>query len=143
MSIIYSAKIYIFFDNPKCFLIYFSIFCNFLANFNNFEYFCTKNQKMMENILSQNVRRICKERNLQMKELAARMDVDPAALTRALGGNCRLDTMQKMANALGVSLKSLFEPIDDVEGFIRIHDKVYQFNCRRELDALLAKDVEA
>ena len=98
---------------------------------------------MMENLLSQNVRRICKERNLQMKELAARMDVDPAALTRALGGNCRLDTMQKMANALEVSLKSLFEPIDDVEGFIRIHDKVYQFNSRRELDALLAKDIEA
>ena len=88
----------------------------------------------MENILSQNVRRICKERKLQMKELAASMGVDPAALTRALGGNCRLDTMQKMANALGVSLKSLFEPMDDVEGYIRIGEQVYQFNGREELN---------
>lgn len=92
----------------------------------------------MENLLSQNVRRICKERKLQMKELAASMGVDPAALTRALGGNCRLDTMQKMANALGVSLKSLFEPIDDVEGYIRIGEQVFQFNSREELNKLLS-----
>ena len=91
----------------------------------------------MENILSQNVRRICKERKLQMKELAASMSFDPAALTRALGGNCRLDTMQKMANALRVSLKSLFEPMDDVEGYIRIGEQVFQFNSREELRILL------
>ena len=69
----------------------------------------------MENILSQNVRRICKEQKIQLKELAAKMGVDPAALTRALGGNARLDTMQKMATALGVSMKSLFEPMNDME----------------------------
>ena len=45
--------------------------------------------------------------------------------------------MQKMATALGVSLKSLFEPLDDVEGFIRIRGKVYKFNSRCELDELL------
>ena len=93
----------------------------------------------MESLLSQNVRRICKERKIQMKELAGKMDVDPAALTRALSGNCRYDTMQKMATALGVSLKSLFEPIDDIEGFIRIGEQVYQFNSREELDRLLNK----
>ena len=72
-----------------------------------------------------------------MKELAGKMEVAPAALNRALSGNCRLDTMQKMATALGVSLKSLFEPLDDVEGFIRIRGKVYQFNSRIELNAIL------
>ena len=72
-----------------------------------------------------------------MKELAGKMEVDPAALNRALSGNCRFDTMQKMATALGVSLKSLFEPLDDVEGFIRIHGKVYKFNSRCELNELL------
>ena len=94
----------------------------------------------MESVLSQNVRRICKERKITMKELAGKMDVDPAALTRALSGNCRYDTMQKMANALNVSLKSLFEPMNDVEGFIRIGEQVYQFNSREELDRLLSKN---
>ena len=71
----------------------------------------------MENLLSQNVRRICKEQKIQLKELA--------------------DTIQKIATALGVSMKSLFEPLDDVVGFIRIRGKAYQFNSRTELDRLL------
>ena len=91
----------------------------------------------MENLLSQNVRRICKEQKIQLKELAAKMGVDPAALTRALSGNARLDTVQKIATSLGVSMKSLFEPLNDVEGFIRIRDRVYQFNSRDELHKLL------
>ena len=54
-------------------------------------------------------------------------------------GNARLDTIEKMAVALGVSVKSLFEPMGDeaVEGFIKIRGKIYQFNCRSELDNLL------
>jgi transcriptional regulator with XRE-family HTH domain len=91
----------------------------------------------MENILSQNVRRICKEQKIQLKELAAKMGVDPAALTRALSGNARLDTIQKIANALGVSIKSLFEPLNDVEGYIRISEHVYQFNSKEELNKLI------
>lgn len=94
----------------------------------------------MENLLSQNVRRICKEQKIQLKELAEKMGVDPAALTRALNGNARLDTMQKMATALGVSMKSLFEPMDDVEGYIRVGKKVYQFNSREELDTILKEN---
>lgn len=72
-----------------------------------------------------------------MKDLAVDMGIDPASLTRALNGNARLDTMQKMANALGVSMKSLFEPLDDVEGYIRIGEQVYQFNSLNELNRLL------
>ena len=93
----------------------------------------------MSKILANNVRRICKEQGKQMKDLAADMGIDPASLTRALNGNARLDTIQKIATALGASVKSLFEPIDDVEGFIRIGEQVYQFNSREELDRLLNK----
>ena len=91
----------------------------------------------MANIIANNVRRLCKERGKQMKDLAADMGIDPASLTRALNGNARLDTIEKIANALGVSMKSLFEPLDDVEGYIRIKGKVYQFNSRCELERLL------
>ena len=48
-------------------------------------------------------------------------------------------TIEKIANALGVSMKSLFEPLDDVEGYIRIGDKIYQFNSRQELNSILEK----
>lgn len=93
----------------------------------------------MSKILADNVRRICKERGEQMKDLAADMGIDPASLTRALNGNARLDTIEKIANALGVSMKSMFEPLDDVEGYIRIGERVYQFNSRTELYQLLNK----
>ena len=93
----------------------------------------------MSKILADNVRRLCKEQGKQMKDLATDMGIDPA-LTRALNGNARLDTVQKIATALGMSVKSLFEPLDDVEGFIRIRGKVYQFNSRNELENLLQKD---
>ena len=91
----------------------------------------------MSKILADNVRRICKEQGKQRKDLAADMGIDPASLTRALNGNARLDTVQKIATALGVSMKSLFEPLDDVEGFIRVGERVYQFNSRKELIALI------
>ena len=44
-----------------------------------------------------------------------------------------------MAVALGVSVKSLFEPMGDeaVEGFIKIRGTIYQFNSRVELENLL------
>ena len=93
----------------------------------------------MEKILSENVRRICRERKIQLKELAAEMGVDPASLNRALKFNARLDTIEKekMAKALDVSIKSLFEPTDGVEGFIRVGKNAYKFNSMAELRKIL------
>jgi len=93
----------------------------------------------MSKILADNVRRLCREQGKQMKDLAADMGIDPASLTRALNGNARLDTIQKISTALEVSMKSLFEPLNAVEGFIRIGGRVYQFNSREELNMLLRK----
>ncbi|MBP5715279.1 MAG: helix-turn-helix transcriptional regulator [Prevotella sp.] len=93
----------------------------------------------MEKILAENVKRICKAQGKQMKDLAGEMGVDPASLTRAIYGNARLDTIEKIAFALGVSANSLLEPIDVVEGFIRIGGKIYQFNSQEELEAITNK----
>ena len=70
------------------------------------------------------------------------MDIDASSLKRAMYGNAWLDTIEKMAVALGVSIKSLFDPIDDdtVEGYIKIKGKIYQFNDINELNQLLQKN---
>jgi len=93
----------------------------------------------MEKVLAENVKRLCKEQKKQLKDLASEMGVDPASLNRAMYGNARLDTIEKMATALGVSIKSLFDPIDDdtVEGYIKIKGKIYQFNNKEELQKML------
>ncbi len=93
----------------------------------------------MEKVLAENVKRICKEQNKQLKDLAKDMGIDPASLNRAMYGNARLDTIEKIAIALGISVKSLFEPMyDNVEGFIKVNGKIYQFNNREELNRILS-----
>ena len=93
----------------------------------------------MEKVLAENVKRLCKQQKKQLKDLAFEMGIDPASLNRAMYGNARLDTIEKMASALGVSIKSLFDPIGDdtVEGYIKIKGKIYQFNNREELNKIL------
>ena len=95
----------------------------------------------MEKVLAENVKRLCKEQKKQLKDLASEMGVDPASLNRAMYGNARLDTIEKMATALGVPVKILFEPLDndEVEGYIKVKGKIYQFNSKTELDNLLRK----
>ncbi len=92
-------------------------------------------------ILAENIKRICKQQKKQLKDLASDMEIDPASLNRAMYGNARLDTIQKMASALGISIRTLFEPLDndEVEGYIKVKGKIYQFNSREELDKIIKK----
>ena len=89
----------------------------------------------MEKILAENVKRLCKQQGKQLKDLASEMEIDASSLTRAIYGNARLDTIEKIAVALGVSVKSLFESMGDeaVEGFVKVKGRIYQFNSRNEL----------
>ena len=98
-----------------------------------------ENKHDMEKILAENVKRLCKQQGKQLKDLASDMNIDASSLTRAMYGNARLDTIEKIAFALGVSVKSLFEPTGDevVEGFVKIRGRIYQFNSRSELLALI------
>ena len=100
--------------------------------------FASKNRNM-EKVLAENVKRLCKQQKKQLKDLASEMGVDPASLNRAMYGNARLDTIEKMATALGVPIKILFEPLDnvEVEGYIKVKGKIYQFNSREELFKLI------
>lgn len=93
----------------------------------------------MEKIVAENIKRICKEQRKQLKDLAAAIGVDPAALNRAMYGNPQLSTIEKIAMALGVSCKSLFESTnsDNMEGFIKIGGKIYQFSSREELESII------
>lgn len=95
----------------------------------------------MEKILAENIKRLCKIQNKQLKELAADMGIDPASLNRAMYGNARLETIEKIAIALGVSIKTLFDSldVDEVEGFIKIKGEIYKFNSREELYNILKK----
>ena len=91
-----------------------------------------------ENI-SRERKKLCKKQNKQLKDLAAHMGIDPASLNRAMYGNARLDTIEKIAKALNVPIKTLFESLDnnEVEGYIKIKGKIFSFSSKDELFNLL------
>lgn len=92
---------------------------------------------MERNELYLNVTRILRAKRMQQKELAEKMGVAPAALSKALSGNPTLDTIRKIAKALDVSIKSLFEDACRTEGFIAYKGKLYRFNSKGELSKII------
>jgi transcriptional regulator with XRE-family HTH domain len=52
---------------------------------------------------------ICKQRKISQKELAERINMSAVGLSKAINGNPTKDTLEKIANALGVPVTELFE----------------------------------
>lgn len=96
-------------------------------------YIYTLFQINMEKILSTNVKRLCKQQGKQLKDLALEMSIDPASLTRALNGNARLDTIEKIASALHVPLKDLFEEPTNIDGYVVMNGVLYKINGIKDL----------
>lgn len=56
----------------------------------------------MSKILANRVKEICADKGIQLKELAAIMDVKPESLSRTLNGNPQLSSLENIAKALNV-----------------------------------------
>ena len=84
-----------------------------------------------------NVDRLCEIRNWKHYHLARKMGVKPESLSRSLNGQPRLDTIEKIAKALNVSIKSLFDDPVAVEGFVSVGGMVQRFNTREEFERIV------
>lgn len=62
----------------------------------------------MSKILANRVKEICADKGIQLKELAAIMDVKPESLSRTLNGNPQLSSLENIARALNVGVADLF-----------------------------------
>ena len=56
------------------------------------------------------VKELCKEKGLQMQELADKLGITRITLTRNIRGNPTISTLENIAAALGVSVPELFAP---------------------------------
>lgn len=70
----------------------------------------------MSKILANRVKEICADKGIQLKELAAIMDVKPESLSRTLNGNPQLSSLENIAKALNIGIADLFA--DKVENNI-------------------------
>ena len=87
----------------------------------------------METTLLKNVKRLCAEKHMELKELANIVEVDTASLSRSLRNDTRLSTVIKIANALSVSVQTLITKGDIVEGWLMINGKAHYVHSREEL----------
>ena len=89
-------------------------------------------------ILVANVDRLCHEKGWKHFHLARKMGVKPESLSRSLNGLPRIDTIEKIAKALDVSIKSLFEDPVAVEGFVSVNGgNVQRFNSVKEFERIV------
>lgn len=85
-------------------------------------------------LLIKNIDMLCYERKWNRRALAKKMGIMEASLSRSLNGNPTLETLEKIAKALDVSIKSLFNDPADVEGFVLLKGKPYHFNSQAEFE---------
>ena len=88
-------------------------------------------------VLVSNIDRLCNERGWKRRNLAKAMGVKAESLSRSLNGQPRLDTIEKIAKALNVSIKSLFDDPVAVEGFVSVGGMVQRFNTREEFERIV------
>lgn len=88
-------------------------------------------------VLVSNIDRLCYERGWKRRNLAKAMGVKAESLSRSLNGQPRLDTIEKIAKALNVSIKSLFDDPVAVEGFVSVGGMVQRFNTREEFERIV------
>ena len=85
------------------------------------------------------VKEVCKEKGLTIQDLADKMEMKRESLSRAINGNPTLETLEKIASALGVDVPELFTSSSSggIIGVIRIRDTNYNINSLSDLFRLL------
>ena len=90
----------------------------FLVDTNDFVFLRKLTAMDTKEILIKNIDMLCYERKWNRRALAKKMGIMEASLSRSLNGNPTLETLEKIAKALDVSIKSLFNDPADFEGFV-------------------------
>lgn len=79
------------------------------------------------------VKEICKERGIDMKDLASMVGIDPASLSRAINGNPQFSTLNKIATALNVDVSDLIATASQVKGYLEINNRVLKISSVEDL----------
>ncbi len=91
--------------------------------------------------MSLRVKEICKERNIQLKDLADKLGITPVSLTQSLNGNPTLSRLTEIAIILDVEVADLFSDRskEDVHGCIYVKGKPNLINNVGDIRKLLEK----
>lgn len=83
------------------------------------------------------VKELIKAKGLTMQQVADMLGVTRDTLTRNINGNPTIETLSKIADALGVTVTDLFEKSsDEVVGAIRIGSNTHVVNSKDDIKKL-------
>ena len=87
------------------------------------------------------VKEVCKEKGVTLAEVASKIGVAQASLSKMLGGNPTIGTLEKIADALGVPVTELFEKpnASNVNGFVKVGDTVHEVKSAEDVKNLVGK----
>lgn len=90
------------------------------------------------NIVGHNVEKILRDKGWIVADLARKMECDTKSVYRMLKDNPRLDSIIRIAKALDVAPKMLFENDDKVFGVIRANGQSYTINNKKDLEDVIS-----
>ncbi len=95
--------------------------------------------------ITTSIKKMIKERGLTIAELAARMGSSQSGLSQTLiSGNPTLEMLERIAKALEVDLKALFESTgNEIHGLVQYKDRTYKIDSVESLKRLLSEIEEA
>lgn len=86
------------------------------------------------------VKSLCKDKGMNLKDLAERMGITRESLTRSISGNTTLSTITAIAKALDVPVWRLFTDTQGNEpnGFIEYKGTIHRIQSRSDLERVLS-----
>ena len=91
--------------------------------------------------MSLRVKELCKERNIQLKDLAEKLGITPVSLTQSLNGNPTLSRLTEIAKILDVEVADLFSDRskENVHGCIYVNGEPNLINNVGDMKKLLER----
>jgi len=84
------------------------------------------------------VKDVCKEKGVTLAEVASKIGVAQASLSKMLGGNPTIGTLEKIADALGVPVTELFSTDkQELCGHVEYKGIIYRINSFDDLEKML------
>ncbi len=84
------------------------------------------------------VKELAKQQGITLQELADRMNINRVNLSASIHGNPTINQLEKIANALGVTVNELLPlPSDEVRGYIEIKGKIIKVTSIDDLKKII------
>jgi transcriptional regulator with XRE-family HTH domain len=91
------------------------------------------------------IKEICKEKGISISKLGSLIGVSRSSMLSTIGGNPTIGTLEKISNALNISIIDLFDKKGDdyIHGYIKVQGQLYEIKSLQDLEKLLKKIQES